>query len=220
LKVGLPTTTGWAGAPSSEPVRFEYPCPSPVDYARWLLNDIVQNGRDPDLLKSYGATTQAKRSALINGDGRIVSEAHMRLSAPGGNRGKGWHVFEGTTMVDGALFFEGVTVFIEGKRTEQHLTTGTTWHDKRHQVVRNLDCLRVEPGRAARWYVMTVVEDGNATCMADAKVLDDDRKTFVDSLPHLGAAEVDEVRGHYLGWTTWQQIAATFNLPPYPHTAP
>lgn len=219
-KVGLPTTIGWAGAPTSDPVRFEHPCPSPVDYARWLLDDVVQNGRDLSLLTSYGAATQAKRTALIQKDGQVVSEARMRLSAPGGNKGKGWHLFEGTTMVDCALFFESVTVFIEGKRTESHLTTGTTWHDGRHQVVRNLDCLRVEPNRAERWYVMTVVEDDNATCMADAKALDGERKTFVDALPHLTGAETDEIREHYLGWTTWQQVAATFDLPQYPHTSP
>jgi hypothetical protein len=219
-KVGLPATPGWTGAATSDPVRFEHPCPSPVDYARWLLDDVVQNGRDVSLLQSYGAATQAKRTDLISGDGRVVSEAHVLLSAPGGNLGRGWHIFEGTTMVDCALFFEGVTVFVEGKRTEAHLTTGTTWHSGRHQVVRNLDCLRVEPGRAERWYVMTVVEDDNVTCVADAQALDDTRKTFKEALPHLGATEVDEVRGHYLGYTTWQKIGNMFKLPAYPNTAP
>jgi len=201
-------------------VRFEHPCAPPIDYARWLLDDVVRNGRDLELLKTYGSTTQTKRSALIRGDGRVVSEAHMRLSAAGGTRGKGWHLFEGTTMVDAAVFFEGVTVFVEGKRTEQHLTASTTWHEKRHQVVRNLDCLRVEPDRARRCYVMTVIEEGNVGCTADATALDRDRETFVNSLPHLSAAEVDEVRGQYLGWTTWQRIASRFGLPPYPATVP
>lgn len=147
--VDLPSTPGWAGAPTADPVRFEYPCASPVEYARWLLDDVVRNGRDPNVLTAYGQATRSKRQALIDGVGGLVSEAHMRLSAPGGNRGRGWHLFEGTTMVDCALFFEAVTVFIEGKRTEQHLTTSTTWHGERHQVVRNLDCPRLPAGRGA-----------------------------------------------------------------------
>ncbi len=74
--------------------------------------------------------------------------------------------------------------------------------------------------RAGRWYVLTVVDEENQTLVADATALDSDRHAFVGALPHLSAAEVDEVRGHYLGFTTWQRIRTSFGLPPYPETVP
>jgi hypothetical protein len=227
--VGLPTSPGWAGAPAAhrghngrqQPhwAAFEYACPAPVDYLLWLLENIVQEGRQPKLFTSKDPTTKAMRAALLARDPAVVADAKKLLSAKGGNSGSKWHIFEGATMVDCALFFEGVTVFIEGKRTESNLTTGTKWHERRKQVVRNLDCLRAEPGRAERWYVLTVIEKGKTTLLADAEALDGDRQSFVDALPHLSPPEVDEVRSHYLGWTTWQEIKKTFKLPRYPDTA-
>jgi len=180
-----------------------------------LIDDIAANSRNLGLLKGYDAQTRAKREALFQADAATVAEAKNRLGQTDGNRGRAWHVFEGTTMVDCALFFEGVTVFVEGKRTESRLTTGTRWHDRRHQVIRNLDCLRAE-ATTERWYVMTVVEEGNSSLVGDAKALDRDQQAFGDALPHLTATEVDEAREHYLGWTTWQMIRSTFRLPKYP----
>lgn len=214
----LPSTEGWAGPPTARPVRFEHPCPPPLDYARWLLDDVVATGRDPSLLSGYGQATRTRRQALIGGDTTTVGEAHALLSKPNGNRGRGWHLFEGTTMVDCALFFERATVFIEGKRTERHLTAHTRWHDRRHQVVRNLDCLRAEPGRSERWYVLTVIAGDNPPLLEDARAFDGDRQAFTDALPHLDATAVDDVRSRYLGFTTWEQIRDTFGLPAYPDT--
>ena len=118
-------------------------------------------------------------------------------------------------MVDCALFFEGVTVFIEGKRTEAHLTGRTEWYEHRHQVVRNLDCLRVEPDRTDRWYVLTVVEAGTQS-EREATVLDGDVAAFRRALPHMSDDEVEDLRGHYAGYTTWQAIKQEFGLPSYP----
>ena len=120
-------------------------------------------------------------------------------------------------MIDCALFTENATVFIEGKRTEPDLTDSTKWHPDRNQVVRNLDCLRVESDRAAEWYVLLVVEEG--TSAADQAIdLDNDIKAFEASLPQLSRGELADIRQHYLGYTTWQEIQRTFSLDPYPDT--
>ena len=212
--VGLPPGAHWAGAPLRSPV-FEHPCTAPMDHLRWLLQHSAE--LDRRLLGRQAGSTKTKRTGLLNGDPVVLKNALARLARPGGRSHGGgkWHVFEGATMVDCALFFEHVTVFIEGKRTERHLTGRTEWYQHRHQVVRNVDCLRVEPGRADRWYVLTIVEAGTPP-EREAAALDDDLPAFRRALPALNQVEVDEARTHYLGFTTWQALAKEFGLPPYP----
>ena len=210
-----PTLLGRDGLLLRAPV-FEHSCTAPRDYLTWLIEN--PKALDSGLLGSQQGTTKAKRAALLKGEEAVRNEALRRLALRGGcKHGRGqWHVFEGATMVDCAIFCGGVTVFIEGKRTEAHLTGRTEWYEHRHQVVRNLDCLRVEPNRAERWYVLTVVEAGTQP-EREATVLDDDVAAFRRALPHLNDDEVDEVRGHYAGYTTWQAIRQEFGLAAYPN---
>ena len=200
------------------PPQFEHPCLAPLDYLEYL----VTHARDSELIAhekvvNYKDETRRKREALFSGDSTVTQEALQLLRQPKGRKTGGgkWHVLEGTSKIDCALFLENVTVFIEGKRTEPHLTDSTQWHRQRNQVVRNLDCLRMEPDRADDWFVMLVVEE-NTTAADEAVDLDDDVETFAASLPHLSAVEVTEARQHYLGYTTWQSIRRTFLLDRYP----
>ena len=135
--------------------------------------------------------------------------------------GKVWWVLEGATMVDCALFAENVTVFIEGKRKERHLTGGVSWDPHRHQVFRNLDCLAaLDRGvRSENSYVLLVVDaDEPSQCLSEARELDEPpgfdlaRKSW----PHLTEEQARRLFGHYLGHTTWQAIQTAFSLPALP----
>lgn len=214
--IQLPNEEGWCGRLQRQPA-FEHPADAPMDYLRWLLDHphALDRGR---LATQRGETLRARR-ALLDGDADAKAQAVRRLSAPGGaaaGRGQ-WHVFEGTTMVDCALFCENLTLFIEGKRTERYLTGTTEWYARRHQVVRNLDCLRVARQRAGRWLVLTIVEEAS-TAEEDARAFDNDSGAFRAAVPHLSEVDAAELRGHYLGWTSWQRLRARFALPAFPDT--
>lgn len=73
-------------------------------------------------------------------------------------------------------------------------------------------CLRVEPYRAERWFVLLVLEDGTTTA-ADARRLDLGGERLISALPHLPAGEVEEVWSHYAGYTTWHAVQREFPPP-------
>jgi hypothetical protein len=147
---------------------------------------------------------------LRDGDPVASEEALRLLETKGPQSGyRQWHVLEGETKVDCAIFADNLTVFVEGKRTERRLTKSVSWLRERDQVIRNLDCLRVEPNRAANWFVLLVV-DANTTAATDARRLDLGGALVEQSLPHLTADEVTDAWMHYAGFTTWQSINREF----------
>lgn len=113
---------GWRWEP---PPSYEYSCLSPLDYLEYLVLHASDRAlMAHERISRFQGEVRAKREALFAGDAAAVQEGLAKLRAPGGTRsGKGtWQVLEGTTKIDCALFADEVTVFIEGKRTEPHLT--------------------------------------------------------------------------------------------------
>lgn len=78
--------------------------------------------------------------------------------------------------------------------------------------MRNLDCLRVEPDRAEPWGVLLVVEEGTPAHQL-VRRFDHDFESARRAVPHLSGAAAAELWSHYLGFTTWQDIQRTFDLP-------
>lgn len=149
-RLDLPDVT----ASLASPPAFEYPCLAPEDLLRWMITNPSRLDWSKLERSNLAPSTIEKRRALRDGDMVVMQEALALLQAKGRRPGSGqWHVLEGVTKVDCALFGEDVTIFVEGKRTEPHLTEDVSWLRGRDQVVRNLDCLRADPRRAARWFV-------------------------------------------------------------------
>lgn len=203
----------WTGQLVRPPI-FEYQAEAPVDYLRCLVQrpdrilDATQ--ADTSLLSELSPAAASKRCQLADGDADVMAEALRKLSASG--IGRHWWVLEGPTSVDCVLMAEQVTVFIEGKRTEPHLTGGTTWDRHRHQVFRNLDCLRAMPGLAAQYYVLLLVDE-QSPAAAEARELDGTYLVARDSWPHLDDHQAEGLFSHYLGYGTWQQITGKLHLP-------
>lgn len=198
--------------PQSPPM-FEYACLAPEDLLRWMITNPSRLDWSKLEHSKLAPSTIEKRRALRDGDVIVMQEALALLEAKGRRPGsRHWHVLEGVTKVDCALFGEDVTVFVEGKRTEPRLTEDVSWLRGRDQVVRNLDCLRVDPRRAARWFVVLVVDE-DSTAEADARRLDLGGERVRAALPHLPADEVDQLWSHYVGYTTWQAIQREFHDP-------
>lgn len=200
------------------PYQFEYPVTAPRDYLKVLLASkgrlrsaveknpgILNSSKDPEVRK--------KRQLLLEGDTETVAEGLHALDKSRVRSGKGtWWVLEGTTYVDCALFTEQATVFIEGKRTEPHLTESVSWDLQRNQVFRNMDVLRGKHGSTVDFFGLLIVE-GKSSAEEEARKLDAGYQMAVASWPHLSNNEARQLyEHHYLGYTTWQQIAEKFNV--------
>lgn len=195
------------------PPLFEHPVPPPLDYLEFLVRHPrrLKWPQDADgQPRQYRPAVHQKRKALLAGSDPAQQEA-IRTIRQEQQKGpdpdlKGWWVLEGPASIDCALFAEHVTVFIEGKRDEKSLKAHTNWYDRRIQLYRSLDCLRALPGRAERYYLLAIVEEGTPI-HAEARAMQRDFQFARSSWPHLDDTAAAELWTHFLGFTTWQQVA-------------
>jgi hypothetical protein len=198
------------------PPLFDYAVPPPLDYLEFLVKNPrrLKWPKDQDgEPRQYRPAVHQRRKALLAGNVPAQQEAIRairQVQEKGPDPGlKGWWVLEGPTSVDCALFAEGLTLFIEGKREEKSLKAHTNWYERRIQLYRNLDCLRTLPERAERYYLLGIVEE-DTPIHAEARAVQGDFQFARSSWPHLDAAAAAALWTHFLGFTTWQQVAAQF----------
>ncbi len=213
--IGLPSDDEWTGV-LTRPVQrsFEFPCLPPLEYLKALVREarsrMPEGTQLHELEQRASKETACNRRQLRQQVPSVVNEALTQLA--GGRTAPAWWVLEGTTMVDCALFARNVTIFIEGKRTEPHLTAGVSWDTKRHQVFRNLDVLEAHPRRQQQYLMLLVVDEENSQVLKEAEALDQQPNVAFASWPHRNPKEAEALWAHYCGFTTWQRIASSFCL--------
>lgn len=121
--------------------------------------------------------------------------------------------------MDCALFTTNAVIFVEGKRTEEGPSREVTWWRGRNQVIRNIECALEWSARKQLSYAFVLLVLEEALCAAGserARNADDvtGPECISQSLPHLGNGERDALMKHYLGWTTWESMARTFQFDP------
>jgi hypothetical protein len=191
---------------------FEFPVPPPAAFLRYLLSHPdklswpLRRGKQQTYRSSL---TMRYRTALLFGSEserddaiRLGLERLERVGTRGTRDEPAWWLFEGYTKVDCCLSTERLVLFIEGKRTET-LSKWTDWYPTRNQLVRNLEAIgEVAAGRACR--VLLIGEEG-------VPELDD--SIYEQSLPHLEPRQRSQVRGRYLGQTTWARVCNAVGVP-------
>ena len=182
---------------------FEFSVAPGRSFLRWLLEnpDRITWPLSKGRRVSYGATTQARREALIGlkGDSARKEAQASALRALDRNgpekSARRWWAFEGFTEVDCCLETDKLVLLIEGKRTEG-LSESTTWYSGRNQLHRNLEAARdLAAGREFGVFVIGEEEIPEAAWGSSEA-----------GLPHLNAAERAELMSHYLATPTWSQV--------------
>ena len=87
-----------------ERVEFEYSAAPPRSLLRWLVEHPSELRRPK---YTVSADASEKREKLLAGDPVVLAEAIDAIVTGRSHRGK-WWCFEGTTMVDCALFTSGM----------------------------------------------------------------------------------------------------------------
>jgi len=202
------------------PPLFEHEIAPPLDYLEYLVKNPRRlrwprdaNG-DP---RQYRSAIHQRRKALMAGDVpaqqeaiRDIRQEQARLLSKGPDPDlKGWWVLETGTTIDCALYADGYTLFVEGKRNEKSLKVHTNWYEKRIQMYRNLDALRALPGRAQKFGLLAIVEEGTPIHQ-EAVAMQRDYQFARTSWPHLDNEAAAELWTHFLGFTTWQRVAEQF----------
>ncbi len=194
----------------STPPWFEFPAPPPRDFLEWLVTHPEKLDRPK---YTTGDLTKQKRDKLLAKDPAVLQEAISAIKDPASDHQRKWWCFEGTSMVDCALFTPRLVLFVEGKRTEAGSSPDVSWYRGRDQVLRNLDCARsYARQRELDYYTMLIIEDGDKEREKKAREVGSS-KCVASSLPHLTKTEQREIMQHYLGFTTWQAVVEKFDLP-------
>jgi hypothetical protein len=199
-----------------QPPAFDFAVPPPLDYLEYLIKTPhkLKWPRDADgELRKYRPSVNQRRKWILAGNVPAQQEAIRdirELQAKGYDANvKDWWVLEGATSVDCALLTDRFTLFVEGKRDEKSLKVHTNWYERRIQLYRNLDALRAMPNRTEHYGLLAIVEEGTPI-HREAIAMHRDLQFARSSWPHLDDAGITELWSHFLGFTTWQRLAAEF----------
>ncbi len=214
----LPDDEGWPGT-LIEPPTLDFRSPAPPEFLAYLLNHrhrLVWPVDADGVQRVYRPMTQNARRAFMQGNPHALAEAlrgvdaYARQLAEGiVNQPRSWWALEGQAKPDAVLRTDQATIFIEARKDEKSLKAPLPWYDRRIQLYRSLDCLRVLPGRTDQYYLLLIVE-AESPCAVEAHSMARDLQYARRSWPHLDAASAAELWTHFLGYTTWQAVAEAF----------
>jgi len=201
-----------------KPPQFEYPVDPPQSYLKSLIEHPEKLSSPPVTAWTiWNDTTQTMRSRFLLGDKEVQTEAISNIERCKSLPKRAWWRLEGVTYVDWALFTDSAAIFIEGKRTEIGPSKEVRWYQQRNQIHRNLDCAAAyaQKERLLQYFVIAIVDK-------DLMKRDPVRQkgfgglispdVICRSLPHLNDGEMKEIRRHYAGVTTWEDIIERFVL--------
>ena len=184
----------------------------PKELLLWCINNIDKlNSTEFEKIKESDSTTHRKRYALYTKDSATKQEALTELNNEHLPQ-KAWYIFEGYTHPD--IFIETeIEIFIgEAKRTENKLTTSTTWMSERDQLIRHVDSV-IDTKK--KIYSFFIFENPNIYNLENYKKFE----YFEKSLPHRDKLKTKEIMDTFIGFTTWEKINILFdNNIDYPDT--
>jgi hypothetical protein len=179
---------------------FEKDFPPTHEFLRWMLKNpqrlqwpTAENGKE----RTFSTATRTRRKRFMGGDAEVSLEGLRELETHGvsGSRRK-WWAFEGYSSVDCWLETEHFVLLVEGKRTEA-ISRATDWFASRNQLARYVEVARAwAQERGKSFGVMLCAEI----------ILNFPSSAFDDSWPHISNPAREEMRRHYLGCITWEQI--------------
>lgn len=193
---------------------FERTIAPPLAFLRWLLNNPESmQVRDSVSFGAKSESAQHWRRKLFASNLQDVNEAQReglaqlekRLAQRGRNK---WWAFEGFSHIDCCLVTETCVLFVEGKRTES-VSPSTLWFKQRSQLWRNVEAAQEFAGGRQFGVILAVEQHSEGVAALDVAA-----GSLVASYPHRNTAEQAELSRHLVGFVTWSEIVARFDLPP------
>ena len=195
-------------------IRYGYTekkIPAPKSLLMWMLlnldslNKVMKHGT-----KNENSETYKKRELLFSGDSKTLEEAISSLITISGTTEKKWFILEGKTSPD--IYIETIdSIFIgEAKRTENHITTKTTWLNHRDQLIRHIDSLLDQPKNIYSFYFL---ESKNFKANFEESMKSYiEKEYFASNLKHRNELLVERALNSFIGFVFWEDIEKHFNI--------
>lgn len=184
----------------------------PLSLLRWL----VQNADAPRSSSVWGSpTVRAKREELVRRNPTVVAEALTKLDK--GYRPRAWYVLEGQSRPDACLETDRILLVVEGKRTERHAASATTWMRDRSQILRHMDAALEVAGQRAVLGLHIVEGSAEDTELPSPYWMNAAEQLRTEaalqrSLPHRDVEVRNQLRDGFLGVTTWQRVCRELSI--------
>jgi len=181
-----------------------------------ILIWMLQNINTLNKIKNHGAKninseTYRKRSELFCSNIALKEEAINIIETSNILPKSKWYIFEGQTSPD--IFIEtSDCIFIcEAKRTENDITTKTTWLNKRDQLVRHIDSLLDQPKPIISFYILEkeIYLKGN---YKKSMELYSELAYFKENLLHRDKIAVERAFNSFIGFIFWEDISDYFKI--------
>ncbi len=185
-----------------------------------LRKDTVAKLQSKRDLGQELSETDKARLALFDSGSREEQRFRARI---GGQMLRPFQ-FEGLDYPDVVIVTDKIVLIVEGKLTEPHLTTQTTWLDGRDQMIRHLDSAMACEELSAQKHVLGMYIIGDSS---DESIQKSGRHPCYDfsnysflgheeywkkALPHYARDDdkLKKIACRYLGHVTWQSLGRQF----------
>lgn len=193
---------------------FERTMPPPLAFLRWLLAH-PEEMQVVDRI-NFGAKSEASRSwraKLFSNDAALRQaareEGERQLAKRSAQRGRQkWWAFEGFSHIDCCLITQNCVLFVEGTRTDA-VSPSTRWFEKRSQLWRNVEAAKEFAGGRKFGVILAVESETDGRSALDTAAV-----SMRPSYPHLSPEQQNQLGRHLLGFVTWSDVVARFDLPP------
>lgn len=195
--------------------KREKTIPPSKSLLKWMLQNLkeLKPVKIQDVTKEK-SETQLKREMLFADDKNTINEALNLISTINLLPDKGtkaWYIFEGYTHPD--IYIEtDDSIFIgESKRTENDITTKTTWLNPRDQIIRHIDSLLEQPKKIYSFYLLDKDEYQKGVYPEKMKLYQN-FDYFKSNLRHRNESDIKRAMESFIGYIFWDDIADCFNI--------
>lgn len=170
----------------------------------WCINNLDELERPKNYGVKMTSPTYKKRESLFNKDKSATNDALMLLKNENIPQ-RDWYIFEGYTHPDFYIETDDTIIIGEAKRTEDKLTTTTTWLKNRDQLIRHIDSVIDRQKRTLSFLIVDDPKMYNLDCY-------EKEVYFEESLKHRDNQTIKKIKESYIGCITWNKIANSFKL--------
>lgn len=193
-------------------------CEKRLKPPRSLLVWQIENKEKLSIPKDFGvkktSPSYPKRKKFFEGDPRLLDEARA-LIAQANLPGRDWYIFEGYTAPDVFIETRSHLIIGEAKRTENELTTSTTWLGVRDQLVRHIDAVIDSSKEILSFFLFSKqgFHDHYSQKMENYSSIEYLKR----SLPHRGDDTIKKIAETFIGYSFWEDLGRLFSMQ-YPDT--